>query len=148
MNRTELLQFLRSQSLAVQASISPTGTPQAAVIGIVVTDDFNIFFDSVDASRKVQNLRRNPKIAFVIGGLVSGDERTAQYEGIADEPVGMELERLKEIYFNQFPDGRERQRLPGIVYIRARPIWIRYCDYNQIPPFITEFNFTGDLTAG
>jgi uncharacterized pyridoxamine 5'-phosphate oxidase family protein len=148
MNRTDLLQFLRSQSLAVEASVSLTGTPQAAVIGFIVTDDFNIFFDSVDASRKVQNLRHNPKIAFVIGGLIGGDERTAQYEGLTDEPGGVELERLKEIYFNQFPDGRERQKLPGIVYIRARPIWIRYSDYNQIPPLIIEFNFTGSTSVG
>lgn len=147
MNRTELLQFLRSHSLAVQASVSPAETPQAAVIGIVITDDFNIFFDSVDASRKVQNLRRNPKVAFVIGGLTGEDERTAQYEGIIDEPVGMELEHLKEIYFSQFPDGRERQRCPGIVYIRTRPIWIRYSDYNQTPPLTIEFNFTGDIGA-
>jgi hypothetical protein len=147
MNRTELLQFLRSLSLAVQASISPTETPQAAVVGIVITNDFNIFFDSLDTSRKVQNLRRNPKIAFVIGGLTGGDERTAQYEGVIDEPVGAELERFKEIYFNQFPDGRERQRWPNIVYLRARPIWIRFTDYNQIPPLIIEFNFTENKGA-
>jgi hypothetical protein len=143
MNRTELLQFLRSHSLAVEASISAGERPEAAVIGIVVTDDFNVFFDSADVSRKVQNLRHNPKIAFVIGGLTAGDERTAQYEGVIDEPVGAELERLKEIYFGQFPDGRERQKLPGIAYMRARPIWIRYSDYNQTPPLIVEFNFAG-----
>ena len=34
-----------------------------------VTDDFEVFFDTLDTTRKVRNLRRNPKIAFVIGGL-------------------------------------------------------------------------------
>jgi general stress protein 26 len=140
MTRTELLQFMRSHSLAVQTSVSASGSPQAAVVGIVVTDEFDIFFDTIETSRKMHNLRKNRKIAFVIGGLVKGDERTVQYEGVADEPQGIELERLKRIYLTQFPDGSERQILPGFVYVRARPTWIRYSDFNQTPPETVEFN--------
>jgi hypothetical protein len=87
----------------------------------------------------MHNLRRNPKIAFVIGGLTNGDKRTVQYEGVADEPVGAELERLKELYFTRFPDGLERQSWRGLVYVRARPMWIRYSDFNRTPPEIVEF---------
>ena len=141
MTRNDLLQFLRQYTLAVQATVSPTNNPQAAVIGFVITDDFEIFFDSATANRKVANLRSNPVIALVIGGLSEGDECTAQYEGITDEPVGSERTRLQEFYFTRFPDGRERQRWPGIVYFRARPKWIRYSDYNQNPPQIVEFDF-------
>ena len=140
MTRAELLQFMRGHSLAVQTSVSPTGAPQAAVVGIVVTDDFEVFFDTLDRTRKVHNLRRNSKIAFVIGGLTDGDERTVQYEGVADEPSGAELHRLKELYFIAFPDGRERQSWPGLVYVRAQPTWIRYSDFNRAPPEIVEFN--------
>jgi hypothetical protein len=130
---------MRGHSLAVQASVSPAVAPQAAVVGIVVTDDFEVFFDTLDVTRKMHNLRRNPKIAFVIGGLTNGDERTVQYEGVADEPAGVELERLKEFYFVRFPDGRERQSWRGLVYVRARPTWIRYSDFNRTPPEIVEF---------
>lgn len=140
LTRAELLQFMRGHSLAVETSVSPSGGPQAAVVGIVVTDDFEVFFDTVDRTRKAQNLRRNPKIAFVIGGLTKGDERTVQYEGVADEPGGAELHRLQELYFIQFPDGRERQSWPGLIYVRARPAWIRYSDFNQAPPEIVEFD--------
>ena len=70
-----------------------------------------------------------------------GDERTVQYEGIADEPKGKELDSLKELYFSRFPDGRERQTLTGLIYIRAKPIWIRYSDFNQDPVEIWEFTF-------
>jgi hypothetical protein len=139
MTRSELVQFMRGHSLAVQTSVSPSAAPQAAVVGIVVTEDFEVFFDTLDVTRKVHNLRRNPKIAFVIGGLTDGDERTVQYEGVADEPVGAELERLKELYFICFPDGRERQSWRGLVYVRARPTWIRYSDFNRRPPEIVEF---------
>jgi hypothetical protein len=139
MTPTELLQFLRTHSLAVQSSVSPSGAPQSAVVGIVVTEDFEVFFDTLEATRKVLNLRRNPKIAFVIGGLTNGDERTVQYDGIADEPTGAELGRLKELYFRSFPDGRQRENWPGLVYVRARPLWIRCSDYNRAPPEIVEF---------
>jgi general stress protein 26 len=141
MTRQELLQFVRSHSLAVQASVSQCDAPQAAVVGFIVTDDFEIFFDTVDTSRKVPNLRRNPRVAFVVGGTMSGDERTVQYEGVADEPAGTELERLKELYFVRFPDGRDRQSWPGLVYLRARPRWIRLSNFNRVPPEIVEFEF-------
>ena len=132
---------MREHSLAVQASVSPHGTPQAAVVGFVVTDDFEIIFDTIDTTRKVTNLRGNAACAFVIGGMLSGDERTVQYEGIADEPAGAVLERFKELYFVRFPDGRERQGWPGLTYIRVRPRWLRFSDFNQTPPAIVEFTF-------
>ena len=140
MKTAELLSFMRAHRLAVQASVSPKGDAQAAVVGIVVTDDFEVFFDTAEETRKVANLRRNPRIAFVIGGTTSGDERSVQYEGVADEPVGSELQRLMDAYFEAFPDGRERQNWLGITYIRARPTWIRYSDFHQGPPEIIEFD--------
>ena len=126
--------------MAVQASVSPSGTPQAAVVGIVVTDDLHVFFDTLAASRKAQNLRRCPNVAFVIGGPANGEERTVQYEGVADQPSAEELECLKELYFSRFPDGRERERWPGLIYVRVQPIWIRYNDYSRTPPEIVEFD--------
>jgi general stress protein 26 len=140
MTAAELLTFMRGHSLAVQASVSPSSSPQAAVVGFVVSDSFEVFFDSVDSTRKVTNLRRNPRVAFVIGGPTEGHERTVQYEGVADEPAGDELERLKQLYFARFPDGPSRQSWPGLVYIRARPTWIRYSDFSQTPVHIEEFD--------
>ena len=126
--------------MAVQASVSSKGVPQAAVVGFVVSDDFEFLFDTLESTRKVANLRRSAKAALVVGGLADGDERTAQIEGLADEPRGAELERLKELYFARFPDGRERQKWPGLVYLRIRPTWIRYSDFGRKPPQIVEFD--------
>ena len=64
---TKLLAFLRQHRLAVEASVSAAQTPQAAVIGIAVTDRFEIVFDTVDSTRKALNLRSNSRLAFVIG---------------------------------------------------------------------------------
>ena len=143
MTHAELVQFMRGHRWAVQTSVSRSGAPQAALVGVVVTDDLEVFFDTLEITRKVANLRGNPKIAFVVGGWNDGDERTVQYEGVVDEPGGAELEHLKEIYFGRFPDGRQRQSWPGLVYVRARPTWIRYSDFNRAPPEIVEFDLDG-----
>ena len=140
MTRTELLEFMRMHTNAVQASVSPAGTVQAALIGIAMTDSFEIVFDTVDTTRKVKNLLLNPAIAFVLGGWTPGDERTVQYEGVVDTPEGAELERLKSIYYAKFPTGRARLSWPGITYLRAKPTWIRYRDFNKVPPTVLELD--------
>src|SRR5437016_10340572 len=91
MDRSEVLAFLRSNKWAVQASTSEAETPQAAVVGFAVTDAFEIVFDTLESTRKAKNLHANPSIAFVIVGLLDGDERTVQYVGTADFPQGVEL---------------------------------------------------------
>ena len=132
---------MRSQSIGVETSVSSSGVPQAAVVGFVVSDLFEVFFDTVDSTRKATNLRKNPQIAFVIGGFLASDERTVQLQGIVDEPKGSELEHLKELYFSRFPDGRDRLNWPGLVYFRARPTWLRFSDFRQSSPEIAEFDF-------
>jgi general stress protein 26 len=144
MSPRALLDFLRSHRLAVEASVSPTGAAQAAVVGFAITDQFEIVFDTLESTRKAQNLRRNPKIALAIGGATDGEERTVQYEGIADEPSGAELEELKQVYYIAYPDGPTRLSWPGLIYIRVRPTWLRYSDYTIDPPAIVEYG-AGEL---
>lgn len=147
MTKAELLAFMRRHRVAVQASVSATGAPQAAIVGIAVGDDFEIVFDTLQTSRKAQNLRQDPRLALVLGGWGAGDEQTVQYEGVADEPVGAELERIRELYFGVYPDGRERlASWAGLIHVRVRPAWIRYSDFGQVPARI--FEFTASELAG
>ena len=147
MDAKELLEFLRRHRLAVQASVSATNGPQAAVVGFAVTDQFEIVFDTLDSSRKARNLRQNSRLALVIGGSNDGEEQTVQYEGIADEPSGAELERLKQVYYAAYPDGPSRLSWPGLIYVCVRPTWIRYSNYSVDPPEIIEFS-AQQLTGG
>ncbi len=139
MNRAELLAFLRSPRYAVEASVTPAGQPQAAIMGIVVTDAFEIVFDTLGTTRKMTNLRANPRIALAIGNLAEGDGRGVQLEGVADEPKGEELARLQASYFAKFPDGRARLLWPSLTFVRVRPTWLRYSDFRTTPPTIVEF---------
>ncbi|HET7814733.1 MAG TPA: pyridoxamine 5'-phosphate oxidase family protein [Candidatus Baltobacteraceae bacterium] len=141
MNTSDVLSFLHRHRWAVVATVSANGAPEGALVGIATTGDMEIVFDTTDDTRKFANLKSNAKIALVVGGWVAGDERTLQCEGCADLPEGDELERLKEVYFGVFPEGRERQAWPGITYVRVRPTWLRYSDFTVAPPIISEATF-------
>ena len=67
-DRAALLAFLRKHRLGVLSTVSPEGKPEAAVVGIAISDDLEIVFDTLDTTRKIRNLRRSRNIAFVIGG--------------------------------------------------------------------------------
>jgi len=118
--------------------ISAQGAPQSALVGIAVTPDLEVIFDTVASSRKYGNLLANPAASLVIGWA---GEVTVQYEGRAFQPVGAELSRYQQIYFEAYPDGPDRLSWPGIAYFVVRPKWIRYSDYDQRPPQIEEFKF-------
>ena len=78
MDRNGLLTFMRRERYAVQASVSGSGEPQAALVGIVVTDGFEIFFDTLAMSRKAKNIRTVPMVALVVGPADSASEQRAQ----------------------------------------------------------------------
>ena len=138
MKKSDLLAFLRSHRWAIEATSSLAGEPQAAIIGFAVTEQLELVFDTLASSRKAVNLRANPRIAFVVGGWNDTEPKTLQYQGHADFPDGVELERVKEAYFSAFPDGPTRLSWPGITYVRVKPLWVRYSDFSAEPPLISE----------
>jgi hypothetical protein len=138
MDRGFLYQFLRSQRYGVISSIAAGNCSQSALVGIAVTSDLEILFDTVKTSRKYRNLKDQPLCSFVVGWE---GERTVQYEGVAFEPTGTELQRFQSIYFSAWPDGRRRMSWPDIVYLVVRPRWIRYSDFSLAEPQIEETSF-------
>jgi pyridoxine/pyridoxamine 5'-phosphate oxidase len=138
MTRFELYEFIAGHSLAVLGSISAEGMPQSALVGIAVTEELEIVFDTLNSTRKYRNLTANANASLVIGWE---GEKTVQFEGEALLPQGAELERYKKVYFAKWPDGPSRQSWPGLVYFVVRPRWIRYSDFNQRPPLIEEHVF-------
>lgn len=138
-----LLAFLRRSRLCVEASVSPSGAPQAAVVGFAVTETLEFIFDTLASTRKLANLRANPRTSLVVGWGEGDDERTVQLEGLADEPAGLELARLTEVYYRVFPDGRARLGWPGLTYVRVRPTWLRYSDFRPDSQCVLELDEAG-----
>jgi pyridoxine/pyridoxamine 5'-phosphate oxidase len=123
-----LLEFIRAHGLGVVSTNSATGAPEAALVNIAVTEDLELIFYALQDTRKCVNLRRDPRVAVVIGW---DDEKTLQYEGTADEPRNEELVRLKKIYGASRPDAQFQMAWPGVTYFRVRPSWIRLSDYGS-----------------
>ena len=144
MTKTDIYQFIAKQKLGVLATLSPDGSPQSALVGIAVTPELEIIFDTVKSSRKFQNLMSNSGCSFVIGWT---GEITVQYEGEAHQPEGAALARYQEVYLARWPDGPSRLNWSGITYFVVRPKWIRYSDFDQSPPFIEEFTFETSRSA-
>ena len=138
MGKVALYSFMSQYRYGVVSSMAPNGTPQSALVGIAVSPDLEIIFDTVKSSRKYPNLIARPACSFVVGW---DGEQTVQFEGQADEPKGDELNRYQETYFTAWPDGRSHLNWPGIAYFVVRPRWIRYSDFDQRPPLIEEMTF-------
>jgi len=132
--RTEIVELLRHHKLAVIASIADDGAPQAALVGIAVSEQLEIVLDTLTSTRKFHNIVRDGRVALVI----SEGDLTIQIEGHADVLGGPDLERLQQTYFATNPDGRDRVAWPDITWLRVRPTWIRVADYNADPPVIRE----------
>ena len=137
MNQALLFELMARHRYAVLGTVSPAGAPQSAVVGIAVTPELEIVFDTVKTSRKYGNLfaRAACSIALWTG------EATAQYEGRAEEPTGRDLDKYHEAYFQTWPECRDHLSWPGITHFAIRPTWIRYSDFNRNPPQIEEFKF-------
>ena len=140
MEQHELLDYLRNQLLGVLGTLSPSAEPQAALVGYAVTPDFELLFDTLRTTRKYRNVMANPLVSFTIGNTAgSGDERTVQYQGVAEELIGEQLDRLQPLYFATWPDGVDRVQWPHITWFVVHPRWIRYSDFNI--PMTQEWSF-------
>jgi len=134
---------LKQYRLAVLATVWDDYQPEAAVIGIAVTRQLEILFDTVRTSRKYRNLITQPKVALVIGW---DNETTIQYEGEATE-LGPHDDSYREAYFAVFPDGRVRMSaMDGLTHFVIKPKWIRYSNFNH-PVKIEEFIYQGNFQS-
>jgi len=137
LTREYLRTFIARHRYGVISTQSPESAPQSALVGIAVSPALEILFDTVDTSRKIANLRTNPRVSFVIGWE---NEQTLQLEGNADEPKGEALNDLKKVYYAAWPDGPGRESWKGITWCRVKPVWIRFSSYID-PQLIEEMRF-------
>jgi general stress protein 26 len=130
--------LIKQNKLAVVSTVNVKSEPESALVGIAVSVNLEIIFDTVKASRKYHNILHNPKVALVIGWE---NEVTLQCEGEAEVlGKGDEADNLREVYYLAYPDGRERaQTWPGLVHIKVTPHWLRYSNFND-PRVIEEMN--------
>lgn len=133
-----VLDFIKKHQIAVISTVSPENKPEAAVIEFGETDDLELIFDALENSRKVQNIKHNKNVAFVIGW---DEDITVQYEGKAFELSGSESERYKKIYISKNPKVKKWEQVKGIKFFKIVPTWLRYSDLNKDPWEVFEITF-------
>lgn len=132
-------QFIHHHQLGVVSTAGSDGKPEAALVGIAVSTNLEIIFDTLKTSRKYCNILATKHVAIVVGW---NNETTVQYEGEA-EVLGndSDSDNYRQIYYIAWPDGKERaETWPGLVHIKVTPKWIRYSNFNE-PVIIKEMEF-------
>jgi pyridoxine/pyridoxamine 5'-phosphate oxidase len=123
MTRGEFAAFVRAAGIGVVATAGAGGQPEAALVGLAVTQAGEIIFDSKADARKMANIAGNPRVALVVGWQ---DDVSVQVEGHADILAGSERERYGAIYASQFPGSRVLD--DEFAVVRVTPRWLRYYD--------------------
>lgn len=123
--------FLKSQQLAV-LSTTDSSAPESALIAFVEDEELCLYFQTGAATRKVQNLRINPRVSLVMG-LTSNEKVTLQYQGQAEEIiVAQEIIRCKQRFYDKnSPTTRNYLERPDAIFFKIEPRWLRYSDYTD-----------------
>ncbi|MGX5696736.1 pyridoxamine 5'-phosphate oxidase family protein [Agromyces soli] len=135
MGLDEFVAYVRAQRAGVVSTLATDGSPQAAYLTIAATERGELVFDAKPDSRKVANLRRDGRIAVVIGGA---DGTTLQAEGRADLPEGEELARCTAAYLDAFPEFAGSFDTGTVVVLRVVLEWARHGDFRGAAPRMRE----------
>ena len=136
----DLIDYVRAQRAGVVSTLGPGGQPQAAYLTFAVTDRGELVFDAKPDSRKVANLRRDGRVAVVIGGP---DGTTLQGEGTAGFPAGADLDRCTAAYVAAFPEFAGSFDAGAVVVLRVELAWARFGDFRGATPEFHEVPLPG-----
>ena len=66
--KSALREFIRKYGFAVISTIAQNGAPESALVNIAATHELELIFHTIETTRKSINLRRDPRLAAVVGG--------------------------------------------------------------------------------
>lgn len=128
------LSLLQSKKAGVLSTLSPEGTPRARIIYYACDDRFNIYFLTFANTRKAEDLRTSPKVAFT----VTDDTlpRTIQLEGEAQDITNSPVDdRIIESLFEHLEMNTKfyapvaHLDRSDIRFYRITPTWVRFGDF-------------------
>ncbi len=131
----QIRSFLKTHDLAVIATCSKSGQPEAATIGYLVDENFNFFFLTKPDSRKIKNILENPKVALVIGttsGIntiqVEGEAQIIQQKDVGFEEMLLKTTRIGALYYGPL------LKMEGgdFVTVRIKTTWLRFLDFDEL----------------
>jgi uncharacterized pyridoxamine 5'-phosphate oxidase family protein len=132
-------QFIKKNTVAVVATTSSEGNPNAAMVNYVIDSIGNLYFITRKNSQKYKNLKKNPSVAVVIGS--ENTLECIQIEGksmdINDEKFEKEIKsefsiraKLQDIYLSE---TNPFHQIKGVNFalFKIIPEWVRFVDYKE-----------------
>lgn len=121
-------------NIGVISTISKDNMPESATIFYVLEETLELYFITRSKTRKYQNIKSNPNVAFVISTI--NPPKTIQMSGIASE-VDYEdgdikrFEELAKKASEEFtmPPISQMVESGGMVFMKIRPTWIRFGNF-------------------
>lgn len=138
-SKKQILDFIRQHKVAVLATVNSSALPEASALAFMIKDDFEIHIATYDSSRKFHNLKRNPKVALVIGW---DHGKTVQIEGEAIEVT--DPEEIKDMEWSdleKMPTVAKYIKPERAVFLKIKPKWLKYSDFSTEPWQIEELRF-------
>ena len=136
----KIVNFLKSNNLMVLSTITSNNQSQSALVAFAETKNLELIFGTFSNTRKYKNLKNNSQVSIVIGT----DETTnlaLQYEGIASEVTGKDLEQCQNHQLQKNPTSQKYASHKDQRYFKINPLWIRYSDLSKNPEEIFEIKF-------
>lgn len=134
--KEQILSTMAQHPTAVIATADAQGTPGAAVVLTMVTDELQVIFGT-HPTRKYTNLKENPKAAFAF----SKDWMSVQMHGVTEELSGERLDTMKAQFQARHPE-MDQHMFEGSAFFCFTPTWIRYMNTGAKPPEMWEATLT------
>jgi PPOX class probable F420-dependent enzyme len=109
LDETRIRRFLDGTDVVVLATVQPDGAPLAMPMWFL-HDPVSLTMISVDGTRKIHNLRRDPRVCVVAEGGARGEVRGVSVHGRVDFlPDGPERRALAERFADKYHPYLERR---------------------------------------
>lgn len=146
--KSEIRTFLNENPMTTISTINHlTKGPESALVAFAELATLELIFETFHIARKYDNLRQDGRVSFVIGWDIKR-HITVQYEGIASELSGDDIEVYRQIFIDKkTPCTEQFLRDPRVRLFKVSPTWLRYSDYTLGTPRIIELtvNDQGDM---
>ena len=137
-SRSQLSEFLRTQTTCTIATVDSEGAPNAATVAFSETRDGQFIIGTSAKSRKASNIDNDQRVALVI---TNTDRRyTVQLEGVARKLTAEEFAPYSDDHYQQLPSSRPYKDAPGQVDIIVKPSHIRFSDCSGYPWVTTDYD--------
>lgn len=138
MDKQKLIDFLKQYELCVISTANKQNEVESAVMALVTTEECSLLMSTETGTRKWKNMQENNHVAVVVGGLKN--DPSAQINGEFKELTGENALKAKEYMLKVHPEWEHYFDSPTSAFFCVTPTWVRFSDFSQSPPLVTEAN--------